>query len=306
MSVKKDPPEPLVLAPSATHETTIILLHGRGRKADVFANEMAFLQQALPHAKLIFPWSPKQRATVYKKSITRQWFDDWHLNSDLQMTDVVHSRYDEGLQTSGLGDTVTYLHGLIGEEARCVGGAKNVVLGGFSQGAAASLVAALLWEGEQRLGGVVAISAWLPYMSEMADVLQRSHGKATPDKGGEQDVEKFDPFERAPSREDEVDQRVEDAEMVLDWLQEQIDLQQRKHRCLHENLVDTPVMLCHGLSDRMVPAERSLEAQEFLSCLGLHSIQRKTYSGVGHEISSHIKADITAFLRSTPDEQTTV
>lgn len=306
MSIEKNPPNPLVLAPSGTHKVTIILLHGRGRQADVFANEMSFLQQALPHAKLIFPWAPKQRATVYKKSITRQWFDDWHLNPDLQTTDVVHSRYDEGLQTSGLGDAVTYFHGLIGDEARRVGGAQNVVLGGFSQGAAASLVAALLWDGEQRLGGVMAICAWLPYMSQMADMLQRIHGKATPCKGGEQDEEEFDPFERTPSREDEVDQRVEGAEVVLDWLQEQIDLQQRNNKCLHQNLGDIPVMLYHGLSDRKVPAERSLEAQEYLFCLGLTIVERKTYPGVGHETSSNMKADIAAFLRSALDRGITV
>lgn len=299
MSIEKDPPKPLTLSPSGTHETTIILLHGRGRKADVFASEMGFLQQALPHAKLIFPWAPKQRATIYKKSITRQWFDDWHLNPDLQSTDVVHSRYDDGLQTSGLGDTVAYLHGLVTEEARRVGGAQNVVLGGFSQGAAASLVAALLCDGEQRLGGVMAISAWLPYVSQMADLLRRKCGEETSCDGGEQDEDVFDPFERTTSQDGEVDQNIEGGGVMLEWLRGQVDVQQTKDPRLHGDLGGIPVMFYHGLSDDKVPPERSLEAQEYISCLGLKFVERKTYPGVGHQISSNMKADIAASLQST-------
>lgn len=298
MAIEKYPPKPLILSPSGTHEITVIFLHGRGRKADVFASEMAFLQQALPHAKFIFPWAPKQRATVYKKSITRQWFDDWHLNPELQSTDVIHSRYDEGLQITCLGNTVTYLHRMIGEEARCVGGAQNVMLGGFSQGAAASLVAALLWDGEQRLGGVVAISAWLPYVSQMADLLRHKRGEEALCGGGEQDKDEFDPFERIPSQ-DEVDQNIEGAELVLEWLREQVDLQQTRDQRLHGDLEDIPAIFYHGLSDDKVPPERSLEAQDYISCLGLKFVQRKSYLGVGHEISSNMKADIAAFLQST-------
>lgn len=302
MSIENAPPKPLVLAPSGTHQTSVILLHGRGRSADVFVSEMAFLQQVLPDTKFIFPWAPKQRATVYKKSITRQWFDDWHLNPDLQSTDVVHVRYDEGLQISGLGDTVAYLHDLIGEEARGVGGAQNVVLGGFSQGAAASLVAALLWDGEQRLGGVVAISAWLPYVSQMADLLRRKSDEETPHDGAKQDKDDFDPFERILPQDDGVDRNSEGTEFVLEWLREQVDLQQTKNQRLHEDLGDSPVMFYHGLSDDKVPPERSLEAQEHISCLGLKFVERKTYPGVGHEISSNMTADIAAFLRSTLGE----
>lgn len=193
---------------------------------------------------------------------------------------------------------MAYLHDLITEEIHCVGGAENVVLGGFSQGAAASLVAALLWDGEQRLGGVIAISAWLPYVSQMADLLRRKQGEEMPSDGGEQDKDEFDPFERIPSQNDEVDRNSEGAEVVLEWLREQVDLQQTKDQRLHRDYVNSPVMFYHGLSDDKVPPERSLEAKEHLTCLGLRYVKRKTSSGVGHEISSNMKADIVAFLWS--------
>ncbi|KAJ4418457.1 hypothetical protein N0V82_005536 [Gnomoniopsis sp. IMI 355080] len=303
MSAERYPPEPIVFAPSGIHKSTIILLHGRGRKANVFADEMAFLQQVLPHTKLIFPWAPKQRATVYKKSMTRQWFDDWHLSADLQSTDVVHPRYDEGLQTSGLGETVALLHAIIGEEARRVDDAQNVFLGGFSQGAAASLVAALLWDEEQRLGGIVAMCAWLPYMSQMAEFLQRNSGVGadTPCSlgGVERNGDCFDPFERPPSRgDDEADGGIDAVQVVLEWLREEIGLPRRMSSGWHGDLGSTPIMFCHGLNDAKVMPEQSQKAQDFLSSLGMGSVERKTYPGVGHEISSNMKAEVAAFLQS--------
>lgn len=301
MSVERDMPAPLVLGPSASHKATIILLHGRGRKASVFASEMASLQQALPHAKLIFPWAPKERATVYKKSITRQWFDDWHLSPDLQSNDVVHSRYDEGLQTSGLGETVAYLHELICEEARGVGGAQNVVIGGFSQGAAASLSAALLWDGEQKLGGVVAICAWLPYVSQMAELLQRGGGDETPCSAqAEQQHEEddFDPFERTPYTENEADRDIDSFQAVLEWLREQIELPQAWISRRDRGHSQTPIMFCHGSNDDKVTSEQNQKASDFLSGLSIDSVERRAYPGLGHEISSNMVADIVVFLQS--------
>ncbi|KAJ4389285.1 hypothetical protein N0V93_006750 [Gnomoniopsis smithogilvyi] len=300
MSVERHSQKAVVLAPSGTHKSTIILLHGRGRKANVFAGEMTFLQQALPHTKLVFPWAPRQRATVYKKSFTRQWFDDWHLSPDLQCTDIVHARYDEGLQTSGLGETVNYLHALIREESRHVDGVQNVVLGGFSQGAAASLIAALLWDEEPRLGGVVAMCAWLPYMTQMAEILQRSGGEGAlgSGRGAEQDGDGFDPFERTPSRDDEVGRGMSGVQAVLEWLRDEIDLPQKNKPGYHGGLGQIPVLFSHGSNDNKVMPERSQDARDFLSSLGPIFIEEKTYPGVGHEISENMTADIAAFLSS--------
>lgn len=308
MPVKMKLPEPLVFTPSATHKYTILLLHGRGRKADAFAGEMIPLQQALPHAKLVFPWAPKHRATVYKKSLTSQWFDDWHLSPDLQSTDVVHSRYDEGLQTSGLGETVAYLHALIAEEAAIVGGAQNVVLGGFSQGAAASLVAALLWDGEQRLGAVLAMCAWLPYTKQMAQLLQRGddEGDLDNERGKEQKGDEVDLFERTPSQDEEIDPGIEGVEAVLEWLREEIDLPRSREPRWRKYNDHTPVMFCHGLNDEKVAPERSQRASEFLLSLGLDSVERKEYPGVGHETCGGIKADMVAFLQLVLEEDATL
>lgn len=296
MPVEKSFPEPLVLAPTATHTHThtIVLLHGRGSKAGILAQELAPLHQAFPHAKLVFPQARKQRAAVYKKSITRQWFDDWHLNPNLQSTDVVHARYDEGLQTTGLGETVLYLHDLIHAEAALVGGARNVVIGGFSQGAAACLIAALLWDGSEGLGGVVAMSGWLPYVTQMTGILEGGGDTGEQAMAVEhEDLDGFDPFERTASPE-ENGHGICRVEAALGWLREETDMPaDGDHRPQ-----TTPVLFCHGLDDRKVEPERSQDASEFLSRLGMESMQRKCHAGLAHEVSDMMVADLVEFLKS--------
>ncbi|CAN8096034.1 unnamed protein product [Discula destructiva] len=316
MPVEQDFPAPLVIAPEPptthththTHTHTFIFLHGRGSKADILANELVpALKQAFPTAKLVFPRARKQRATVYKKSITRQWFDDWHLSPDLQATDVVHARYDEGLQTSGLGETVAYLHALVREEARLVGGgAQNVVLGGFSQGAAACLVAALLWDGEERLGVVVALSGWLPYVSQMTELLASGGGDCD-----EQDIASieaaldcFDPFERSVPASGEGDASSDGVQAAREWLRDEVDMQPDGHlHPPHGKIGDggTAVLFCHGLDDRQVEPDRSQDAVEFFGRLrlrlGLGSLRRKCYDDTGHEVSGEMVDEVVAFLQ---------
>lgn len=69
----------------------------------------------------------------------------------------------------GLRETTAYLHALIREEIALLrpsaGGARDIVLGGLSQGCAASLVGAALWDGEEgSLGAVVGLCGWLPFV----------------------------------------------------------------------------------------------------------------------------------------------
>lgn len=319
---------PLVFDPlSGVHKYTVILLHGRGKTANDFAEgvlgtiirkapnldedsdlapteEEPFtppqppksFQQCLPDSRFVFPSARKQRATVYKRSIVRQWFDDWHLGPE-QATDAVDSRYDEGLQTSGLGETVARIHDLVAREAALVGGARNVALGGISQGAAASLTAALLWQGEEALGGVVGMCAWLPYRAQIMNV--HSTGACHDDRGGEKlcidaddGMDDFDPFDR-PSNP----QREETVRGALEWLREEIELPSTRPGWEDRAKDPPPVMLCHGLEDMKVEPERSQEAAKVMPGLGMGPVLRKTYLGVGHDFSDEMLSDVFGFLR---------
>jgi acetyl esterase/lipase len=62
-----------------------------------------------------------------------------------------------------------FLHDLLRKEIAEVD-ARNVVLGGLSQGCAASLVASLMWQGE-KMAGFVGMCGWLPFRKSMEDAM---------------------------------------------------------------------------------------------------------------------------------------
>ena len=180
-------PKPLIVPPLETHKETWIILHGRGSNAQKFGPELLAtllpghetLAQALPHAKFIFPTASVRRATIYKRSLTTQWFDNWSLDTPTQR---------EELQIEGLRETTAFIHGILRKEIALVG-PENVILGGLSQGCAAALITTLLWDGEP-LGAVFGICGWLPYrghMQELAETVEND--------------DEDDPFARAEAGE---------------------------------------------------------------------------------------------------------
>lgn len=263
------------------------------------------LAGALPHARFVFPTAPRQRATVYKRSVIRQWFDDWHLGF---AADEVDSRYDLGLQTSGLGRTVAYLHGLVAEEAELVGGTRNVILGGISQGCAASLVASLLWDGREGLGGIVGMCGWLPYISQIKGQLMvgfEDDGRnSAAVKGPEEEEEAgFDPFDRSASvgcdatSTGDIDTVGGPVVASLDWLRGELEMPRRQAAASDVLTTSVPAILCHGRDDGKVEAAKGMESAEFLSALGMGPICFKDYAGVGHEFSAGMLFDIVRFIQ---------
>ena len=74
----------------------------------------------------------------------------------------------EEMQSKGLKETSTYIHCLI-EEATAKVGAKNVILGGLSQGCAAALITMLTWTGEP-IGAVFGMCGWLPFARSLEEI----------------------------------------------------------------------------------------------------------------------------------------
>lgn len=345
MPVEDTFPKPLVYKPtSGVHEHTVILLHGRGGSADAFGpallntalpitdnvvstpqarphdtridppvgdgascnlpgpNCPTTLAQALPYARFVFPTAPKQRATVYKRSIIRQWFDDWHLGF---AADEVDSRYDLGLQTTGLGCTVAYLHDLIEREAEVVGGTRNIILGGISQGCAASLVTLLLWEGEERLGGVVGMCGWLPYTSQMRGQLMVGEGddvRSSASSKDQEDEAGFDPFDRSGSPDCVVESpggidAGGSVTAALEWLRDEIEVPSRRSAAVDMPRSNTPAIMCHGREDEKVGIAMGKEAVDLLPALGMGPVRFREYAGVGHEFSAEMLFDIAKFIQ---------
>ncbi|KUJ16439.1 alpha/beta-hydrolase [Mollisia scopiformis] len=137
-------PAPLIIQPLLTRKQTLIILHGRGSTASKFSPPLlttsssssgSTLQSSFPHAKVIFPTASLSRATIYKRSCTHQWFNNWHLEEYTKR---------QGMMVDGL-------------RAR-----ENVVLWGLSQGCATALTALLTWDGPA-LGAVVGMCGYLPF-----------------------------------------------------------------------------------------------------------------------------------------------
>ncbi|KAH8687645.1 Alpha/Beta hydrolase protein [Tricladium varicosporioides] len=164
-------PDPVIYPPASTHKQTIILLHGRGSTASKFAPPLLntptpagqTLQLAFPHAKLVFLTASRNRAIIYKKSYTHQWFDNWHMEAKFVRQD---------LQVDGLSRSVAYVHGVMRREIEEVGREK-VVVWGLSQGCATTLMSGLMWDGEA-FGGMVGMCGYLPFSNYVEDVFNPS------------------------------------------------------------------------------------------------------------------------------------
>ena len=160
-------PDPLIIpSQQLPHKQSFIILHGRGSNANEFGPtllstniaDVATLADAFPHARFVFPSASMRRAQVIKRLPISQWFDCWNLRDPEERAE---------LQIEGLKETSEWLHVIITREIEKVG-ARNVVLGGLSQGCAASLIAHILWGGEQ-LAAVFGMCGWLPLRAVMAE-----------------------------------------------------------------------------------------------------------------------------------------
>ena len=52
------------------------------------ASDSQTLSETFPHAKFIFPNAPRRRTVIYKRSLTHQWFDCWHLSEPSKREDL--------------------------------------------------------------------------------------------------------------------------------------------------------------------------------------------------------------------------
>ncbi|KAJ7655562.1 putative phospholipase/carboxylesterase [Mycena polygramma] len=161
--------DPLVVPPAGIHTHSIILLHGRGSNAERFGLELLKAQSSdqnktlaehFPGLKVIFPTAKKRRAAMFNRTPINQWFDNASLE---EPSDRQHLQYE------GLGETSAFLHGLINQEAQLVG-IERVVIGGLSQGCAASLHVLLNFQPSNgALLGFVGMSGWLPFADSFVD-----------------------------------------------------------------------------------------------------------------------------------------
>ncbi|KAL1990862.1 hypothetical protein VTN49DRAFT_5865 [Thermomyces lanuginosus] len=302
--------DPLIIPPLRPdhHTHTLILLHGRGSNAARFGPELldsACLRARLPTVKFVFPTASKRRATIFKRIPINQWFDNHSLEDPGHRTD---------LQIEGLCQTADFLRGLVEEEAGIlgVGGYQRVVLGGLSQGCAASIFTLLGGgfgaDGHERLGGFVGLSGWLPFEKQLRDL---SYSQDSDDVDGDDDL----------FGDDEENNVVGDARRLspldaVNHVRDILDLpllesspgrpaatnpekeEQEPPLKSVDYLHQLPVFIGHGSLDPKVSVRLGEGMADFLSTTLKMKVTWKAYEGLGHwyRVEDEIE-DMLAFLK---------
>ncbi len=136
----------------------LIVLHGLGADGNDFVplcNELDL--SSVGPVRFVFPHAPMQRVTINNGMVMRAWYDILSLGTD------VDRREDEaGLRASMVG-----VEALIERERSRGIDASRIVLMGFSQGCAMTLMTGL--RHADRLAGLVGLSGYLPLASRLID-----------------------------------------------------------------------------------------------------------------------------------------
>ncbi|TVY24679.1 Acyl-protein thioesterase [Lachnellula hyalina] len=289
-------PDPIIVSPHQEHKQTFIILHGRGSTAERFAPPLLSmitpsgetLQTAFPHAKLIFLTASRNRATIYKRSLTHQWFDHWHMEE--------FSKRQE-LMRAGLRKSAGYVHGILEREIREVG-EENVVLWGLSQGCATSLVSLLTWDGKA-FAATVGMCGYLPFANHIEDIVKGGSEEDGEDLFGEDERDNDDdPFcnsgDENDGRNGFENDRITKQDLPMQavtFLRDEIEMEDKAGMVFR----DVPVFMGHGTEDEKVPIERGREARTCLDLLGA-DVQMVEYEGLGHWYSEEMLGNIFGFL----------
>ncbi|XP_035615529.1 acyl-protein thioesterase 1 [Oncorhynchus keta] len=167
-------PLPAILPAARKATAAVIFLHGLGDTGHGWAEAFAGIRT--PHVKYICPHAPIKPVTLNMGMSMPSWFDIIGLQTDAEEDEAGIKQASENIKA------------LIDQEVKNGIPSHRIVLGGFSQGGALSLYTALTTQ--QKLGGVVALSCWLPLRNSFPQASRNSannemhvlqcHGEADP------------------------------------------------------------------------------------------------------------------------------
>jgi lysophospholipase-2 len=137
----------VVVGATTKHTASVIFLHGLGDTGHGWSQMLQSIRQ--PHIKYICPTANAIPVTLNMGMRMPSWFDIRGLSPD--------SSEDE----QGIKAAAEQLESLISEEEKLGVPRNRIIVGGFSQGGAVALYSAFS-SPKPPLGGVVAMSSWLP------------------------------------------------------------------------------------------------------------------------------------------------
>jgi phospholipase/carboxylesterase len=147
--------ETVEVEPGTAADAAVVLMHGLGADGHDFESLVPELRlPASPAVRWVFPHAPVRPVTINGGYRMRAWYD-------IVAIDRAAAEDEHGIRRSAdaIGELVRR------ERERGIP-AERIVLAGFSQGGAMALHTALRWP--ERLGGVVALSCYLPLAAHLA------------------------------------------------------------------------------------------------------------------------------------------
>ncbi|KAF9195286.1 hypothetical protein BGZ51_002801 [Haplosporangium sp. Z 767] len=149
----------------SNHSATVIFLHGLGDSGAGWAPVGEELGQYLPHVKFIFPNAPQTPVTLNYGMKMPSWYDIKSL------ANVDADQDEEGMLKSR-----QQVMQIIREEVEVNGiPANRIVVGGFSQGCAMSLLTCLT--AEYRFAGIIALSGYMPLHGKVMNMASEASRK---------------------------------------------------------------------------------------------------------------------------------
>ncbi len=146
---------------------SVIVLHGLGADGNDFVPVAQQLDlAAVGPVRFVFPHAPIRPVTINGGYEMRAWYDILGLDSHQQ-------REDE----AGLRESQALVEGLIAKEKARGVPARRIVLAGFSQGGAMTLMTGL--RHDERLAGLVGLSGYLP-LAAKAEAERHAANRDTP------------------------------------------------------------------------------------------------------------------------------
>ncbi|XP_031635351.1 acyl-protein thioesterase 1 [Contarinia nasturtii] len=149
---------PVILQATSKHTASIIFLHGLGDTGHGWAQAMAQIRPS--YMKVICPTAPTMPVTLNAGFEMPSWFD-------LKTLDMYGPEDEEGIKRA-----TANVQSLVQSEISAGIPANRIIVGGFSQGGALALHTGLT--SSQVLGGIVALSCWLPLHKSFPDARKTS------------------------------------------------------------------------------------------------------------------------------------
>ncbi|KAF3313917.1 hypothetical protein TWF173_005510 [Orbilia oligospora] len=303
--MKHDYPEPFVVEASSRHTQTCILLHGRGSNGPKFGEALLASQTAdgstlrdiFPSMKFIFPTAKKRRSTILKRIPINQWFDNYSLE-DPSMR--------EHLQVDGLRETTEVVHQIIRDEVSSGISLSNIILGGLSQGCAASIYALLTFD--EKLGayiGAFNINTHGFGFGSFDNEEQDEEESGTIGKEDEEDEEESEKEESDEEESEEEEERDEtgngDGEVPIGAGQNEKTTTSTSNSTNASKsplkAIETPAFLGHGEEDEKVSVLLGKQARDGFLGLSM-DVSWKAYAAFEHwyKVPGEID-DIVVFLK---------